>query len=89
MSDEPSNDSSPTTDSDLHFSIVLEFERAWSAGQRPDIKSFWKPDAGHATALLQHLIHVDMERRLKQGDTRVSKTMSSSFHRSLISTACS
>jgi Tfp pilus assembly protein PilF/tRNA A-37 threonylcarbamoyl transferase component Bud32 len=47
--------------------IVQEFEEAWRAGRRPAIEEHLPADGGRR-AVLVHLVHVDLEYRLKAGE---------------------
>jgi serine/threonine-protein kinase len=47
--------------------IVQDFEEAWQAGKRPAIEEHLPAD-GSRGAVLVHLVHVELERRLKAGE---------------------
>jgi serine/threonine protein kinase/formylglycine-generating enzyme required for sulfatase activity len=47
---------------------VQRFERAWQNGDRPAIDDFLPKDGPVRLAVLKELVHVDMERRRRNGD---------------------
>src|SRR5688500_14163695 len=47
--------------------IVEQFEAAWQTGHRPKIEDYLPLDAARRPTLIE-LIHVDLERRLKNGE---------------------
>jgi tetratricopeptide (TPR) repeat protein len=49
--------------------IVAAFEDRWEAGPRPEIDDHLPADGAARRAVLVELVHVDLERRLKAGDT--------------------
>src|SRR5262245_15065757 len=48
--------------------IIDRFEDAWERGERPDIDAHL-PDGEERLPLLIELVHIDLERRLKTGET--------------------
>src|SRR5207253_451249 len=48
---------------------VQRFEKAWQSGGRPAIDDFLPKDGPVRLAVLNELVHVDMERRLRAGDS--------------------
>jgi tetratricopeptide (TPR) repeat protein len=59
----------PGTDSSRLEEIVEQFEQAWQRGSHPDLDSF-RPFAGeHSRSVLVELVHVDLECRLKAGES--------------------
>lgn len=45
---------------------IRDFERAWLAGDRPDLSEFLSADPIACRAILPHLIHAELEFRIKQ-----------------------
>ena len=45
--------------------ICSDFERAWKAGERPEIDAFLPDDDRLRAVALEHLVHVDLEQQLK------------------------
>ncbi len=50
-----------------HEPILERFEEAWLEGGRPDLADYLPPDEPEREALLQELVHTDLECRLKAG----------------------
>jgi len=48
--------------------VIKRFERAWLAGDRPDVAAYLVADVPWAGVLLVELVHVDLEFRLKAGE---------------------
>ena len=48
---------------------VQRFEKAWQSGSRPVIDDFLPKDGPVRLAVLNELVHVDQERRLRAGDS--------------------
>jgi hypothetical protein len=48
---------------------VERFEAAWQSGQEPRIEDALSDDPARCLTLLRELVHVDLERRLKRGQT--------------------
>ena len=61
-------DEYPATGSMVDRSVKA-FEDAWRLGRRPAIESFLCGDGAERQAVLKGLVHEDMERRLKAGDS--------------------
>src|SRR6516162_7969746 len=49
--------------------LVVRFEDAWQRGQRPAIADYLPADGPERRAALIELVHVDLERRLKAGES--------------------
>src|SRR6266852_3897203 len=49
--------------------IVDRFEQAWQQGERPTLDAYLPAAGAGRQALLIKLVHVDLERRLKAGET--------------------
>ncbi len=49
--------------------LVQRFEEAWQAGQRPALDDYLPKDGPDRLAVLVELAHVDLERRLKAGES--------------------
>lgn len=49
--------------------LVDRFEDAWQSGERPQINDYLPPEDPDRRTLLVELVHVDLERRLKVGET--------------------
>src|SRR5437879_5475258 len=47
---------------------VQRFEKAWQSGDRPVIDDFLPEDGPVRLAVLNELVHVDLERRLRAGE---------------------
>src|SRR5205085_3125042 len=50
-------------------SVIRRFEDAWQDQARPAVESFLPTDTPHPTRLLVELIHVDLEFRIRAGET--------------------
>jgi WD40 repeat protein len=49
-------------------SAIRRFEDAWRGTERPDIREFIPPDSPHGTQLINELVHIDIEFRLRAGE---------------------
>ncbi len=50
------------------FDLIDAFEEAWQRGERPDITAFLPSEAEARRQVLPHLVHIDLEWRLKAGE---------------------
>ena len=57
--------------------LLLAFEAAWEKGGRPDPAAFWPQ--GSSVRLLAELLHIDLQRRLEQGESGILETYVSRF----------
>src|ERR1700686_2974980 len=48
--------------------LLDRFEAAWRDGKRPAIEDYLPDDPGGRRAVLPHLVHIDLELRLKAGE---------------------
>src|SRR5262245_42801555 len=66
----PMSDSSVTLDETAKFEeVIRRFEYAWRGPDRPDIESYVPSPRSEHTRLLFELVHVDLDFRLRQGET--------------------
>jgi hypothetical protein len=49
--------------------LVSQFENAWQAGGPPPLEAFLSADGPRRAAALPELVHVDLERRFKRGES--------------------
>lgn len=57
--------------------IMKRFDKAWREGLRPEMDDYLLHEAGLRRAVLVHLVHIDLERRLKAGEpVRVEQYLS-------------
>src|SRR5262249_26225557 len=59
--------------------IVERFEKAWQQGHSPNLKDYLPAGSALRLAVLKELAHVDLEFRLKAGDTARVETYLESF----------
>jgi WD40 repeat protein len=67
LADESSSDLSEATSARVQ-QVVYRFEAAYEGGPRPEIDAYLPAQADERRAALVHLVHIDLERRLKAGE---------------------
>ncbi|MBT4864392.1 MAG: protein kinase [Planctomycetaceae bacterium] len=70
MSNHPANSPDLFSGESRKLEAILgDFESAWFRGERPDISQYLDEVGNQPERLLSELVHVDLEFRLKQGET--------------------
>jgi tetratricopeptide (TPR) repeat protein/predicted Ser/Thr protein kinase len=65
----PADDTTPPAEPTTRDAILDRFEDAWQRGERPTIHDYLPADPAARRAVLPDLVHIDLERRLKAGET--------------------
>jgi tetratricopeptide (TPR) repeat protein len=63
------DDTTPPVEPTTRDAILDRFEDAWQRGERPTIHDYLPADPAARRAVLPDLVHIDLERRLKAGET--------------------